>query len=128
MHIKLDTRQCAIATSLYYSCLHAVSCSCYQISDIDHRVCTSWWKALKLLSWLQFVLRCNVSKMFYLVKKREVFEWCFRILFQLFQLRGATRDQIRSFFEHCSKRGGGSKPCPKILEQILYDFKGILAT
>ena len=32
------------------------------------------------------------------------------------------------FFEHCSKGGGGSNPCSKILEQILYDFKGILAT
>ena len=43
-------------------------------------------------------------------------------------VRGALLLQIRSLFEHCSKRGGGSKPCSKILEQILYDFKGILAT
>ena len=46
-------------------------------------------------------------------------------LLQVMQVRGALVPQIRSFFEHCSKRGGGSNPCSKILEQILYDFKGI---
>ena len=44
------------------------------------------------------------------------------------KIRGGIVPQIRSSFEHCSKRGGGSNPCSKILEQILYDLKGILAT
>ena len=42
-------------------------------------------------------------------------------------LRGGLFRQIRIFFEHCSK-GGGSNPCSKNMLQILYDFKGLLAT
>ena len=42
-------------------------------------------------------------------------------------VRDALRYQIRSFFEYRSK-GGGVISMFKILEQILYDFKGILAT
>ena len=44
------------------------------------------------------------------------------------EIRDGIVPQIRSFFEHCSKGRGGSNPWSKILEQILYDFKGILAT
>ena len=48
----------------------------------------------------------------------------------LYQVRGALLRQIRSFFEHCSKGGGGggSNPCSKNMLQILYDLKGLLAT
>ena len=49
------------------------------------------------------------------------------IIIIMIVVRGATRHQIRSFLNIVQK-GGGSFPCSKILEQILYDFKGILAT
>ena len=51
---KVDSRQCAITT--VYSCLHAVSCCCYQISDIVRETappppcdCTFRWKALEAI-------------------------------------------------------------------------------
>ena len=43
-------------------------------------------------------------------------------------IRGATRHQIRIFFNTVQKGGRGSNPCSKILLQILYDLKGLLAT
>ena len=43
-------------------------------------------------------------------------------------IRGAILRQIRIFFEHCSKGGGGANPCSKNMLQILYDYKGLLAT
>ena len=43
-------------------------------------------------------------------------------------LRGALRYQIRSFLNIVQKRGGDQTHVQKFLEQILYDFKGILAT
>ena len=43
-------------------------------------------------------------------------------------VRGAILHQIRIFFEHCSKGGGGSNPCSENMLQILYDLKGLLAT
>ena len=45
----------------------------------------------------------------------------------MLSIRGAILRQIRIFFEHCSK-GGGSNPCSKNMLQILYDYKGLLAT
>ena len=42
--------------------------------------------------------------------------------------KGCHPSLTPQFFWTSFKRGGRSFPCSKILEQILYDFKGILAT
>ena len=41
---------------------------------------------------------------------------------------GVPPDANSAVFLNIVQKGGGSFPCSKILEQILYDFKGILAT
>ena len=41
---------------------------------------------------------------------------------------GVPYDIKSAVFLNIVQKGGGSFPCSKILEQILYDFKGILAT
>ena len=42
--------------------------------------------------------------------------------------KGCPRSPNPQFYLTLFKMGGRSKPCSKILKQILYDFKGILAT
>ena len=44
------------------------------------------------------------------------------IMMTMMGIRDVPGDHFGCFFEHCSKGGGGSNPCSKILEQILYNF------
>ena len=63
---------------------------------------------------------------------------CFRTHTQLFmpqgshfevQILGVPSSPKSAVFLNIVQKGGGeSNPCSKILEQNLYDFKGILAT